>query len=377
MMRRASRIGELLSGVAFVTLALALGSTRSADGHTDPGGETKARCRGETPTIGTTFFEVRRVDLQDLDTAKLVTPSVIDISPSGNHILIGDRDDYDVKLFDRGGRLLSVIATRGEQPGQVFILDGAAFRNDSVIVIADAGRMQLMEFDLEGGLITETNLPARPITSVQVWGQSVLVGGRSPPTLTDPRVRGVHVLDSLGNISRSLGSQPLASVGGVPRYLAATAPFFHVTHGGRDSIAVAWRLTNNVEVFDLVSGGSRTFPIGGGPGYVDPDTLLHRLGPEGQSDVLNRSSPIVGLFTAANYIIVAYFSPATGSNDLRYLVYDRSGALVEFVNDPPLVLGAHADSLLAIGRPSSPGENRRYAVRIFAPCVTGPENEGA
>ena len=373
MMRLASRPGELLSGAAVVVLALALASTRGADGHTEPAGETTARCRADVPAIGTTFFEARRVDLQDLDTARLVTPSVIDISPSGNHILVGDRDDYDVKLFDRQGGLLSVIATRGEQPGQVFSLDGAAFRNDSMVMIADAGRMQLMEFDLQGKLVAETHLPVRPITSVQVLDQSVLVGGRSPLTLADPRVKGVHVLDSEGRISQSLGSQPLASVGGVSRYLAATAPFFHVTSGGRDSIAVAWRLTNNVEVFDLVSGGSRTFRIGGGPGYVDPDTLLHRLGPEGQSDVLNRSSPIVGLFTAAGYIIVAYFSPATGSDNLRYLVYDRSGALVEFIDDPPLVLGVHADSLLAIGR-SSESENGRYAVRVFTPCVTKSEN---
>lgn len=377
MIRRASRIGEFLSGAAVAVFILALASTRGADGQTELGGEAKAGCRGGISTIGTSFFEARRVDLRDLDTARLVTPSVIDISPSGNHILVGDRDDYNVKLFDREGRLLSVIATRGEQPGQVFLLDGAAFRTDSTVVVTDAGRMQLMEFDLKGRLVAETHLPVRPITSVQMLDQSVLVGGRSPPTLADPRVKGVHVLDSAGNIFRSLGSQPLSSVGGVPRYLAATVPFFHVTRGGRDSIAVAWRLTNRVEVLDIDSGESRTFRIGGGLGYVDPDTLLHRLGPEEQSDVLNRSSPIVGLFTAAGYIIVAYFSPATGSENLRYLVYDRSGALVEFIDDPPLVLGVRADSLLAIGRPSSPNENRRYAVRIFSPCVTKPEDEGA
>ncbi len=223
MMRLASRPGELLSSAAVVVLAFAVASTRGAGGHTELVGETTARCRADVPAIGTTFFEARRVDLQDLDTARLVTPSVIDISPSGNHILIGDRDDYDVKLFDRGGRLISVIATRGEQPGQVFILDGAAFRNDSIVMIADAGRMQLMEFDLQGKLVAETHLPVRPITSVQVLDQSVLVGGRSPTTLADPRVKGVHVLDSEGSISQSLGSQPLASVGGVSRYLAATA----------------------------------------------------------------------------------------------------------------------------------------------------------
>ena len=98
-MRLASRPGELLSGAAVVVWALALASTRGAGGQTEPGGETTARCRADVPAIGTTFFEARRVDLQDLDTARLVTPSVIDISPSGNHILIGDRDDYDVKLW--------------------------------------------------------------------------------------------------------------------------------------------------------------------------------------------------------------------------------------------------------------------------------------
>ena len=359
---------DLLLGLGVLTLVYSSTGVGRAEGQTGPGGPPVTRCPADAPTIGSTFFEVRRVDLHDLDTARLVAPSVIDISPSGGYILIGDREDYDVKLFDRDGRLLNVISARGEQPGQVFFLDGAAFRSDSSIVVVDGGRMQLMEFGLDGDLIAETYLPVRPITSVQVVGETVLVGGRSPPTLTDPRVRGVHALDSAGNIAQSLGPQPLASVGAVPRYLVATVPF--VARSDPDSIVVAWRLTNRLEAIDLRSGEARTFPIGGGLGYVDPDTLLDRLAPEERADVLNLSSPIVGLFVVADHIVVAYFSPATGSDSLRYLIYERSGTFVELVDDPPLVLGTHADSLLAIGRPSSLDDDTRYAIRIFSACVT-------
>ena len=361
-------VAGLLFGLGVLTSVYA---SMSNDGTEDQVGLDRhpaTACPAEAATIGATFFEARRVDLHDLDTARLVSPSLIDVSPSGAYILVGDREDYDVKLFSRDGQLLSTISTRGEQPGQVYVLDGAAFRNDGSILVVDGGRMQLMEFGLDGDLITETYLPVRPITSVQMVGETVLVGGRSPPTLTDPRVRGVHALDSGGNIVQSFGSQPRASVGAVPRYLAASVPFVAAVEP--DSIVVAWRLTNRFEAIDLRSGETRTLPIRGGLGYVDPDTLLGRLNSNEQADVLNLSSPIVGLFVVEDYIIVAYFSPATGSDSLRYLIYDRSGAFVEFVEDPPLVLGVHADSLLAIGRPLSPDDDTRYTIRIFAACAT-------
>ena len=331
-------------------------------------------CPVGSETLGGTFVEVSSVDLHDRDTARLVAPRVVDISPSGSHILVGDWEEYNVKVFDRRGILQSVIGTRGQRPGSVHLLDGAAFRNDSSIYIADSGRLKLMEFDLTGTLIRETDVPFRPITSVQVMDTTVLIAGRSWPIVDGEDVWGVHLVGGSGNAGAGFGRQPLISVAAVPGALAATAPF--ATFMGRDSVVVAWRLTNQVTTIDLTTGASRHFPIGRALGYVDPDTVLQELQEAEQIDILNRTSPVVDVFTAGRMILLGYFSPATDSNELRYLIYRQSGEFVELVEDAPLVRGTYRDSLLVIGRSESAEESGGYTLRMFASCADESQTEG-
>ena len=331
-------------------------------------------CPAGSETLGRTFFEAGSVDLQDRDTARLVAPKVVDISPSGDHILVGDWEEYDVKIFDRRGILRSVIGARGQTAGSVYLMDGAAFRNDSSIYIADSGRMQLMEFNLTGTLVKETELSLRPITSVQVVDTTALIVGRSWPILDREDVRGVHLVDGNGNFRARIGRQPLASVAAVPGALAATAPFAALI--GDDSVVVAWRLTNQVATIDLTTGGSRHFPIGGAPGYVDPDTVLRRLDAAEQVDILNRTSPLVDVFSVGRLILVGYFSPATDNKKLRYLIYRQSGEFVELIEDAPLVRGTYRDSLLVIGRSESTGNAGGYSLRMFALCPGESQVEG-
>lgn len=332
----------------------------------EPGSSSTPACPVEARTLGSTFFEASTIDLHDSDTARIVDPLVVDVSPSGDRILIGDRAEYDIKLFDRSGVLRSVIGVRGDDRGKIYSLDGAAFRGDSSIVVADAGRLQLLEFALNGTFIAETYLPVRPITSIQVVDTTTFVAGRSWPIVDANEVRGVHLVAPDGQIHARFASQPLRSVARIPRALHATAPLATRTAG--DSVLVAWRLTNQASVLDLVSGTGRVFPIGHGIGFIDPDELLASIEPDQHDNVLHLSSPLVGLFSANDFVIVSYFSPGTDDNTLRHLIYRRSGEFVESASGPPLILGSYRDSLLAIGPSRVGSAGGGFSLGIFAPC---------
>ena len=353
--------GVILSSLLFLSILSAATSSVLND-------RSSSNCPTGSQTLGTTFYEARVVDLQDLDTARVVSPNVVDISPSGDHILVGDFAEYDVKIFDKSGALRSVIGVRGESPGNVYSLDGAAFRNDSSIYIADAGRMHLMEFDLTGALVRETPLPLRPITSVQVVDTTVLIAGRSWPIRDQNDVWGIHLMDDSGNLRARFGRQPLTSVASVPGALAATAPYAALM--GSDSVVVAWRLTNQIAIIDLVTNTSRHFAIDGAVGYVDPDTVLRELEGEDQLYILNRASPVVELRSVGPLILLGYFSPAIGSDKLRYVLYQQSGEFVEWIDGAPLVRGVYGDSLLVIGRGETGGESDGYSLRLFALCTS-------
>ena len=355
-----------LTGVGVIVTSLVPSGVVPAAASHVVGDRSRSDCPSGSETLGTTFFEASVVDLQDVDTARLVAPRVVDVSPSGDRILVGDWDEYDVKIFDRSGVLRSVVGVRGQSPGRVYSLDGAAFRNDSTIYIADAGRMQIMEFDLGGTFLGEAALPLRPITSVQVMDTTVLVAGRSWPISDREDIWGVHLIDSDGTRRARFGRQPLTSVAAAPGALAATAPF--AAFAGRDSVVVAWRLTNEVSTIDLATGASRRFAIGDAVGYVDPDTVLGKLEEAEQIDILNRTSPVVDLFSVGPFILLGYFSPATDSSTLRYLIYRREGEFVELIDGAPLVRGTYRDSLLIIGKRESGGRSSGYSLRMFALC---------
>ncbi|KNZ69352.1 NHL repeat containing protein [Thermincola ferriacetica] len=92
------------------------------------------------------FFPQRKVDIK--------SPTAIAIDKSDN-VLVFDRGDHFIKVFDRTGKLLFKFGGPGSSPGQLKFAMGIAVLPNGNICVSDSGNRRIQFFDKQGKFLAQ------------------------------------------------------------------------------------------------------------------------------------------------------------------------------------------------------------------------------
>lgn len=145
------------------------------------------------------FDTVFVVQPEQPDTALIVHVTDAVLSPTGV-LAISDASEYDVKLYDRDGRLLAVLGRPGGGPGEFLGRPLIAFAPNGDLITVDTQRRTMARWSAEGQLTDETIVE----DLVHAWDMEVLdrdnliVTGR---VASDPGI--LHLISRSGNVERN------------------------------------------------------------------------------------------------------------------------------------------------------------------------------
>ena len=87
--------------------------------------------------------------------------SSIQLMPDGR-LVVGDRQNNSVRLFDPEGRFLRELGRSGDGPGEFRDVAGVWPTAQDRIRVLDLARRRITEFTLEGDVVAETQLEPQP-----------------------------------------------------------------------------------------------------------------------------------------------------------------------------------------------------------------------
>jgi len=91
--------------------------------------------------------------------------AVVHVAVDGEHVIISDRDNSTISIFDKKGTLIHNFGERGEKLGQFINPCGVAVDDQHRIFIADHGNRRIQIFDEQGNFISsfgDYTLKGRP-----------------------------------------------------------------------------------------------------------------------------------------------------------------------------------------------------------------------
>lgn len=271
-----SRAGKSVLAASVLT-ALLIGNV----GCSETGAETAesksmVQVRADPTAFREEFQRIGAVVPQQSEQEPIVRLSGMDIRGDGA-FLIGDVSESQVKLFDRGGRILVRIGRRGSGPGEFHSPRYPRFGRNGRIYVADAQVPRIQVFEEDGSYVSEIILDVPGIQGFEVLedGSYVILAS------TDSTENILHNLDDAGRVLTS--TLPIARVGPDGR------TDHHPAWGALRSFSLAMRgdtafvtssASNRLWQVHLTTGEARTFVVDF-DGYIPP--RLDKNNPPGTS----------------------------------------------------------------------------------------------
>ena len=102
-------------------------------------------------------FDAQDKFVRSLGDAKRCTPICLAIR--GDELFVVDIDGGKVEVWNKAGKLLRTISSKGNDPGQLFMPTNIAISPGSIIYIANTGNSSVERFDMEGRYLKPLGLP--------------------------------------------------------------------------------------------------------------------------------------------------------------------------------------------------------------------------
>lgn len=198
----------------------------------------------------------RTVELQQTD--EHVVASIADVLSWGSEVVVVDRLESNVKLFDpESGRLTRVFGRRGSGPGEFLAPIGAAVLSDGRLAVYDALLQRVSLLDRAAGEQSSWSLPGIMVGSVaQSPAGTLLLTGR---LVGDRRVTSpfeLHEFDLQGTLLASSEPSP------EPENFGEAGLDDLLVEVVGDRRITLRRTSNIVSEKSLVTGAERDYPIG-------------------------------------------------------------------------------------------------------------------
>jgi hypothetical protein len=291
---------------------------------------------------------------------------------STGRIVVVDRADYSVKVFDSEGDFVHSLGGRGRGMGHFEHLADAAFIDDSLVVAADDGRFRLIFFDFRGNLLREEPLDLRPIGGLGSLDGFIVLAGLgplSPPTRTSvDSLYSVHFFSWSGEIvERALRMPPVFAAR--PEVAVRRVPLLDVSNhpGKAGTVFVTWRLDDDLVEIDVDGNILRLGHVPENEHFVSVEQVVDTLPMRLLRNLLLHTSPIVRLIVSNDLVVVAYFASFKGERQLRYNVYDRSLNLIVGDASGPALYTARGDTLIGL-REAPEAATRQLQMMYLLPC---------
>lgn len=202
------------------------------------------------------LIATRTVELQQTD--EHVVASIADVLSWGNEVVVVDRLECNVKLFDPvSGRLTQVLGRRGSGPGEFLAPRGAAVLSDGRLAVYDALLQRVSLLDRTGD-----QPPSWPVTGIMVGsvaqspaGTLLLTGRLVGDEGVTSRFE-LHEFDLEGNLLTSSEPSP------EPRNFGEAGLDELMVEVVGDSRITLRRTSNRVSEVSLATGAEREYLIG-------------------------------------------------------------------------------------------------------------------
>lgn len=268
---------------------------------------------------------------------------------SSNDLLVADRGDFNIKIFDiRSGELTAVLGDRGAGDGEILHLAAATFIGDSTVVAADDSRLRLIFYGVDGSHEKDVPIRLRPVSSMVWTGKSIVVaGGFVDETASGPLVSnvGLEIYDIEGNaVGRRIMEPPLIgdakrNAPGTPgsRLPLVAGPMMD----GR--LVIAWRLRDRITFLSMSDSSSTTFSIAATP-FFDQSASEATARATSSTD----GSPVVFLAATDSLVAVGYFPAFGEDHHLRYHLMTSDGDVLGSDLLGPIIWGSHDGTFLTV-----------------------------
>lgn len=184
--------------------------------------------------------------LEDLE-----RPTGVAVSPDGERIYAIDRatnesSNHRVVIFDREGRKLKVVGTRGSEPGQFNVPLQAAVTSDGTLYVLDSGNFRVQAFDREGNFLRAFG-SVGDVPGTFARPRGIAVDAQGNVYVTDAGFNNIQVFTPHGELLLAIGGSGTTSKPGQYGLLCGVS----VDETGR--MYVVDQLFNKVEVIRRLS----------------------------------------------------------------------------------------------------------------------------
>ncbi len=336
--------------------------------QTTPSGTSLAACQGPATaeTLSDMLTSVRTIELDEPDDSPIVQVTGLSASRSG-WVLIADRREHNVKIFDRDGRSLGMVGRRGSGPGEFRQVKGATWLQDSLIATVDDGLKRVQVFSVQGELVSSFNVDVGPVGGIAAGTEGLVIAGLGPVSqLSGDALRLIQLVDPLSGTQRSV--VPFPQVAGALSAIFGAPPLIS-TVGGPTRFVVTWRFADEVLLID--EGGTVLRR-----GELADDTGLFRSAVEAiqsgvaWADLVREASPIVTLAATSTAVVVGYVS-SDESRRGRFFLLDTDLNVIRSDLKGPFIKSASGDSLVSVrSEISDTDETVRYFISWHTWCDT-------
>ena len=344
--------------ILHITILAALAGAACTEGR---GADRPAERAGipapRIPEFRSAFRLIDSIELEQRPDLPIVRVSGLALSRDGR-LALGDASESNVKLFDRRGRLLTVLGRNGEGPGEFQQPRFPRFDPSGRLFVGDAQLNRITEFDSVGTLAR--TIPLDGMTPMM----GLVLGPSNQFYVTGPGRGGrmIHLVDSSG---QTTGGYLLIDQAR-PRQ-APGSPLWRMLSqqwlaGSGSLLFAASTLNDSLWQVDPATGKSLTTSVEV-PGYLEP--RLPRSIPRGPDAITawQKSFHIVGSLLASRDLLVMPFvrGVLNYGDPMILLVRHAGGSWLPLRDAPPPVL-VTGDSILAI---LHPGESERVVLGVF------------
>lgn len=186
----------------------------------------------------------------------LVKPSDVAVSRDGKLIYVVDKggvesDLHRVLIFDREGRQIKAVGTRGGQPGQFNLPLQAALGPDGSLYVLDAGNFRVQVFDAEGNFLRMWGRVGAQLGNL-ARPRGIAVDAQGHVYVTDAAYQNFQIFNDQGQLLLPVGVPGAPDLPGhfvLPAGIAADET---------DRIYVVDQLFRKIEVLRLLAESERT-----------------------------------------------------------------------------------------------------------------------
>ena len=309
--------------------------------------QTPPACRApETAeNLSDMLTTVRTIELEEPDGSPIVQVTGLSLSRTG-WVLIADRRELNVKIFDRDGRSRGIVGRRGGEPGEFRQLRAATWLNDSLIAAVDDGLQRVQVFTLQGELVSDFSVDVGPVGGGVAGIDGLVIAGLGPLSRRGPNPLSlVHLVDLRSGAQRSV--VPFPQVADIPSLVLGARPLIS-TVGSPSRLVVTWRFADEVLLID--EGGTMLRR-----GALADDTGLFRSAAEAleagvgrtATDLVREASPIVTLAATSTAVVVGYVA----HDELRrgrFFLLDTDLNVIRSDLLGPFIKSAIGDTLVSV-----------------------------